>query len=96
MAPSPTVLASTALDRFARIHSTSSPPEHMGEQVETRGEVLEKVYTKSIPTVIVWDGSVPGLSEGKENDDVWDGMEDIGFSDEDEDIVGRRKRAKEP
>ena len=93
MAPSPTVLASTALDRFARIHSTSSPPEHTGEQVETRGEVLEKVYTKSIPTVIVWDGSVLGLSE---DDDVWDGMEDIGFSDEDEDIVGRRKRAKEP
>jgi len=88
-------LASTALDRFARIHSTSSPPEHAGKQVEKRGEVLQKVYTKSIPSVIIWDGNVSVLSEDKENDDVWDGMEGVGFSDDDGDIVGRRKRAKD-
>lgn len=101
IAPSPTFLASTALDRFARIHSTSSPPEHAGEQVEKKGEVLEKVYTKSIPTVIVWNGDVSWLSEenddsgdDSEDDDVWDGMEDVGISDDDEDIASRRKRAK--
>lgn len=101
IAPSPTFLASTALDRFARIHSTSSPPEHAGEQVVKKGDVLEKVYTKSIPTVIVWNGDVSWLSEenddsgdDSEDDDVWDGMEDVGISDDDEDIVSRRKRAK--
>lgn len=87
-------MASTALDRFARIHSTPSPPEHAGEQVEKKGEVLQKVYTKSIPSVIIWDGNVSVLSKDKENDDVWDGMEDVGFSDDDGDIAGRRKRAK--
>lgn len=66
-----------------------------------KGDVLEKVYTKSIPTVIVWNGDVSWLSEenddsgdDSEDDDVWDGMEDVGISDDDEDIASRRKRAK--
>ena len=58
IAPSPTVMASTALDRFVRIHCTPLPPQQAGQQVEKKGEILDKVYVKSIPTVIIWDGDI--------------------------------------
>ena len=91
MAPSPTLVASTALDRFARIHSTSIPPEQAGQQVQRKGQILDKVYTKSIPTVVIWDGNVAdtGLKVDKgdegendcEDENVWDTLENVGDSD---------------
>jgi ribosome biogenesis protein NSA1 len=56
MAPSPTGLISTSLDRYARVHSTYSPPPEAGQPQDKKGAVLEKVYMKSIPTCVVWDG----------------------------------------
>jgi ribosome biogenesis protein NSA1 len=94
MAPSPTFAASTALDRFVRIHNTSIPPQEAGQQVEKKGDVLDKVYTKSIPTVVIWDGDVATAAlnikrghEGENNsedENVWDTMQNVGDSDEEE------------
>jgi ribosome biogenesis protein NSA1 len=91
IAPSPTFVTSTALDRFARIHSTSIPPQQVGQQVEKKGEVIDKVYTKSIPTVVIWDGDVANtglnLDSGNEaendseDENVWDRLENVGDSD---------------
>jgi ribosome biogenesis protein NSA1 len=91
IAPSPTCVASTALDRFARIHSTSILPKQLGQQVEKKGEVLDKVYTRSIPTVVIWDGDVSiarshidRADKGEndsDDDNVWDTLENVGDSD---------------
>jgi len=106
IASSPTLMASTALDRFARIHSVPLPPPEVGQQVEKKGEVLDKIYTKSIPTVIIWDGDVADdldVNSGKEQEsdseveNVWDGMKHIGDSDgenETESNVKRKVRKK--
>jgi len=46
-----------------------------------KGQTLEKVYTKSVPTVVVWDPSYEdhrssGLEDGEgEGDQVWEGMQ---------------------
>jgi ribosome biogenesis protein NSA1 len=56
MTPSPTGLVSTALDRYARVHSTFPPPIEAGQAQDDKGAVLEKVYMKSVPTCVIWDG----------------------------------------
>ena len=56
MAPSPARLVSTALDRYARVHSTFPPPPEAGQPQDDKGAVLGKVYMKSVPTCVVWDG----------------------------------------
>jgi len=78
MAPSPDGLVSTALDRCARIHSTYPPPIKAGQQQEQKGEVLEKIFLKSVPTVVAWDPfwSEPVIPPQGE-DDVWDTMENV-------------------
>lgn len=92
IAPSPAFTASVALDRFARIHSNPLPPNQVGEQIEEKGEVRDKVYTKSIPTVIIWDGDtveVDAISrreeESDEEENVWDGMQNVGDDDSHDD-----------
>ncbi|KAK0210700.1 hypothetical protein DFS33DRAFT_1405366 [Desarmillaria ectypa] len=90
MAPSPTVLASTSLDRYFRLHSTAPPPSEIGQNSEERGQILDKVYSKSIPTVIVWDGdtaaaSMADASASNEDDAVWNAMENIGERNDDSD-----------
>ncbi|RDB21318.1 WD repeat-containing protein 74 [Hypsizygus marmoreus] len=80
IAPSPSVLGSASLDRFARIHSTFPPPLQAGHRQERKGEVLEKVFLKSTPTVIVWDQVVTpttGPMAAAEEDDIWETMENI-------------------
>ena len=81
IAPSPTVIASTALDRYARVHSLVSPPSIAGSHQETKGKVLEKVYVTSTPTVIIWDKTVNNntleQSSTHDDDDVWNNMEHI-------------------
>jgi ribosome biogenesis protein NSA1 len=91
IAPSPTLVASTALDRFARIHSTSLLPQQAGQQVEKKGVVLDKIYMTSIPTVIIWDGHDMNLrAEDKESDsedeNVWNDMEGISDSDGEDEV----------
>lgn len=99
IAPSPTFMASVALDRFARIHSNPLPPKEVEQQVEKKGEVCDKVYTKSIPTVVIWDGDVaddedmsPRRDEDSEEENVWDGMQNVGDSDEEDETDNRVKR----
>jgi len=88
MASSPTQLVSTALDRYARVHSTFPPPPEVGQPQDDKGAVLEKVYMKSIPTCVVWDGNVN--EDDADNDDdndvrCGDGDESGDSLDDDDD-----------
>jgi ribosome biogenesis protein NSA1 len=83
IAPAPSVLASTALDRFSRIHSTYPPPAP-GAQLERKGEVLSKVFMNSIPTVVRWDQDMPTKSTSQgdqvadsEDDEIWDTLKHV-------------------
>ncbi|THH32102.1 hypothetical protein EUX98_g2080 [Antrodiella citrinella] len=92
VASSGTYLASTAQDRYLRLHSTFPPPSEIGQQQDNKGEVLDKLYVKSVPTCIVADPSSPrSMEEDEEEEDeaVWAGMEDANSDDE-----GGRKRQK--
>jgi len=80
IAVTPKLLATTALDRFARVNSVCPLPELSGKQQDSRGTVLEKVFTKSIPTCIAWDGA-PTTCEGA-YDDIWENMEDVADESE--------------
>lgn len=94
-------LVSASEDRFLRLHSTFPPPPQVGQQQEEKGEVLDKLYVKVKPTVVVWDGvvdvstneDVAGEGEGSddENDDaVWDELDDVDSEDE----AVKRKKSK--
>ncbi|TFY66144.1 hypothetical protein EVG20_g4943 [Dentipellis fragilis] len=102
IAASPTVLASSALDRYLRVHSRYPPPEDPNDQQEQKGEVLEKIFVKSIPTVIIWDKSqehskqkdVEGEGEEESDDeDVWEGMQNVD-DDSEEDVPIKRRSKK--
>lgn len=103
IAPSPTFMVSVARDRYCRIHSTFPAPEQPGQQQEHKGEVLEKIFTKSTPTVVVWDGdhsstkpiaSSQELEEGDgdSDEDVWDNMEEV---DDDGEVQGSKTTKKQ-
>ena len=105
MAPSPAGLVSTALDRYARVHSTYPPPAEAGQAQNNKGAVLEKVYLKSIPTCIIWDevaGEDADQGDGVQRDDagadsdaddIWEGMQVVEDSgDEGEPQVYRRRK----
>jgi ribosome biogenesis protein NSA1 len=85
LAASPSLLASSSLDRYARIHSVFPPPQP-GQQQEHKGEVLEKIYLKSIPTTIVWDQNQviesKGPSATNDDDNLWETMERIDDGDD--------------
>lgn len=94
LAPSPSFLASVARDRYVRIHSTFSPPQETGHQQERKGEVLEKLFMKSTPTVIAWDQSedrVVASPHDAGDEDVWEAMEAVGGDSED-DSGSKKKR----
>ena len=89
MAPSPAGLISTSLDRYARVHSTYPPPPETGQAQDEKGTVLEKVYMKTIPTCVVWDGVTE--EDDVEEDDDDDRMrsggdDDVVDSGDDEDV----------
>jgi ribosome biogenesis protein NSA1 len=107
MAPSPAGLVSTALDRYARVHSTYPPPAEAGQPQDNKGAVLEKVYLKSVPTCVIWDevadedteqgdGMRDGVSanaDGSDADEIWEGMQVTEDSgDESEPQVNRRRK----
>lgn len=86
LACAPHHVGTTSLDRFFRLHGTASE----ASAKDRKGQTLEKVYTKSIPTVVVWDSSyedgqssMPEGDEG-EGDEVWEDMQNAE-DDEDED-----------
>lgn len=71
----------------------------MGQQQEQKGDVLDKVFMKSIPTVVVWDqgevtDSTTSVSQMDE-DDVWGEMEHVEDADDGE-ITVRTKRGRFP
>jgi ribosome biogenesis protein NSA1 len=104
IASSPTFVASTALDRFARVHSTSVLPQQAGQQVEKKGEVLDKVYTKSIPTAVIWDSDAANIGLNMDNaddgeidnddDNVWETMQNVGDSDREDVPQGAKRSVK--
>lgn len=79
LACAPDHVGSTSLDRFFRLHEVAS--ENSAKDMKAR--TLERSYTNSIPTVVVWDpwyedgrsSSLPEDDE-REGDEVWEGMED--------------------
>ncbi|THU90702.1 hypothetical protein K435DRAFT_968533 [Dendrothele bispora CBS 962.96] len=95
IAVGPSFLGSVAQDRYVRVHSTFPPPREVGQQQDQRGEILETIYGKSIPTCIVWDGSV-SLSNARanedEDEDVWDNMQNVGNESDDDETLKKKKR----
>lgn len=90
LACAPHHVGSTSLDRFFRLHGTASE----ASAKDKKGQTLERVYTKSIPTVVAWDSSyedgqsyTPEDDEGEE-DQVWEDMEDAEDDGEDEEDEG--------
>ncbi|TFK88696.1 hypothetical protein K466DRAFT_488406 [Polyporus arcularius HHB13444] len=98
IAPAQSLMASASQDRFVRLHSTFGPPAQAGKNLDHKGEVLDKLYMKVIPTVIVWDGSTDaGESAPDEEeegaDDVWNTM-DVAESDSEEEGKSSRRTEK--
>lgn len=93
-------MTSVCEDRYLRLHSSFPPPAEVGQQQEHKGEVLDKLYMKVKPTVVVWDGRAseisntvqPGEDDDKDenDDDVWNKLQDAESDDE----AGERKKAK--
>ena len=84
MAPSPTGLISTSLDRYARVHSTYPPPSETCQPQDEKGAVLEKVYMKTTPTCVVWDGVTDEDEDGDDGHDDDDRMQPGGDDDDDD------------
>ena len=88
-------MASGASDRYLRLHSAFPPPVKAGNRQEEKGEVLDELYMKVTPTVVLWDGRAEpdeaNVDRGEEEDEVWDEMEEAE-SDDDETSVKKSKR----
>ena len=88
IAVAPSFLASGAEDRFLRLHSTFPPPGFEGAHQEEKGQVLEKVYMKVMPTTVIWDGQVEipvknvEDQSDEEDDAIWDGMQEVESDEE--------------
>lgn len=87
LACAPHHVGSTSLDRFFRLHEAASE----ASLKDRKGRTLERVYTKSIPTVVVWD---PSHEDGKlslpedderQGDRVW---EDMKHAEDDGEVEG--------
>lgn len=80
VSPSPSFLASVALDRYTRIHSTFPPPLVSGKPADERGTTLEKVYMTTVPTVVVWDQREEADAGEEEDENIWETMKHVGGS----------------
>ncbi|KAL1746364.1 hypothetical protein HDZ31DRAFT_34290 [Schizophyllum fasciatum] len=95
MAPAPSLLASAGMDRLVRVHTTFPP--QLGQQ-DHKGDVVQKAFAKSVPTVVAWDGRVAEphtlakdleeKEEKEETDRLWEEMEGA----EDEAVHRKRQR----
>ncbi|KAI6028356.1 hypothetical protein F5J12DRAFT_715033 [Pisolithus orientalis] len=77
VSPSPLFLASVALDRYTRIHSTSLVPTKAGNGADKRGTTLEKVYMTTVPTVVVWDQQEEMDVDQEEDENIWETMKHV-------------------
>ncbi|KAG2116520.1 uncharacterized protein F5147DRAFT_605160 [Suillus discolor] len=85
LAASPTYLASASIDRYIRIHSVVQLPDKVGQHLDKKGTVLERVFMTTVPTVVVWDqeqDTVPVNEDEQEGEDVWEGMKNAEEGDE--------------
>jgi ribosome biogenesis protein NSA1 len=72
------------MDRYIRIHSVVQLPDKVGQHLDKKGTVLERVFMTTIPTVVVWDqeqDTVP-VNEEDQEEDVWKGMKNVVEDDE--------------
>ncbi|KAI6167066.1 hypothetical protein EDD17DRAFT_1107080 [Pisolithus thermaeus] len=81
LSPSPSFLASVALDRYTRIHSTFPPPPVAGKRAEERSTTLEKVYVTTVPTVVIWDQRQETEADEEEDENIWETLKHVGGSD---------------
>ncbi|TFK76495.1 hypothetical protein BDN72DRAFT_785446 [Pluteus cervinus] len=95
IAVTPHTLASTAHDRYMRIH-THFPVSEPGEQQEVKGEIVEKHFATSIPTAVVAYQSpqVQNEREPEEGDEdgIWD---EIELVEEDSDTEHNKKKRRQ-
>ncbi|KAJ3485694.1 hypothetical protein NLI96_g4784 [Meripilus lineatus] len=100
VAPSPSFLATASQDRFLRLHSTFPPPKQPADQQENKGQVLDKLYMKVAPTVVVLEQAEEPLEtthaslegDGDQDDDVWDKMEDAEVESDGEHRISRKRK----
>jgi len=86
MAFAPGIMVSTANDRYARVHTTFAPPAQENQNLDHKGEVLEKVYVTTTPTVVAWDDTAESTEKmtppsDEQDNDVWDDLEQVEDSD---------------
>ncbi len=97
VAPARSFMASASQDRFVRLHTTFGPPAQEGQQQDQKGEVMDKLYMKVVPTVVIWDGQDASDRRAAErdeegvDDDVWDTMQAAESDCEDEDKAAKKK-----
>ncbi|KAG1754286.1 WD40-repeat-containing domain protein [Suillus lakei] len=85
LAASPTHLASASIDRYIRIHSVVQLPDKVGQRLDKKGTVVERVFMTTVPTVVVWDqvqDVVPVNEDEQEGEDIWEGMKNVVEGDE--------------
>ncbi|EPQ58170.1 hypothetical protein GLOTRDRAFT_114648 [Gloeophyllum trabeum ATCC 11539] len=96
IASAPSLLGSVSLDRYFRLHSIYPPPADAKQRQEQRGEVVDKVYMNSIPTVLTVSREDDGEDDEDENDDdIWETMQNIDESTKEASRSNRKKKAKE-
>ena len=94
------VLASTSLDRYFRLHSTVPLPDEAGGKLDHKGHVIGKLFLKSTPTAVVWaDQGFASSSKAADDykvaeDTVWDNMERTSDVEEDNGRARKRKKAE--
>ncbi|KAF8636642.1 hypothetical protein AX17_003450 [Amanita inopinata Kibby_2008] len=102
IATTPTLLATTALDRFARIHSVQPPTEGIRHQQDQKGQVLEKVFTKGVPTVVIWDNDIPittgnaAIDDDDDDEIIWRNMQHVEDDSDTETNIRNKHRRRQP
>lgn len=77
------------------MQSIFPPPAEVGAQQEEKGQVLDKIYMKVTPTVVVWDEQPnpitnPAIDEMEPaDDDVWEELQD---AESDQEELGKKKK----
>ena len=103
VAPTSSLVASAAEDRYVRLHTSFPPPSRPGDQQDRKVEVIQKTYVDVVPTVVLWDGhddaslskiadpdgEAGAEDESDDDDDVWNEMEDAEQKE-----IDRRKKSK--
>lgn len=100
MGSNASVLASTSLDRYFRLHSTVPLPDGVGGKLDHKGHIVGKLYMKSTPTAVVWADQEFAPPSKAANDDkvaedtVWDDMERASDVEEENSRAKKRKKVE--